>query len=117
MTDFLGFFTGILGNLYSLLLDSRIASLFNGLSLFMILVSFFIVWQLCSIFIFRPAVSPGPLSSVLPKQDNPEREVVTKTTRTFTDRKGREHHKTSYTTRHYDKHGVNDRTDIEEWEQ
>lgn len=114
MTEFLGFFTDILGNLYSLLLDSRIASLFNGLSLFMILVSFFIVWQLCSIFIFRPSVSPGPLSSVLPKQDNPEREVVSITSRTYRDKHGKMQTSYTRTTRHYDKQGVNDRTDIEE---
>lgn len=114
MTEFLGFFTDILGNLYSLLLDSRIASLFNGLSLFMILLSFFIVWQLCSIFIFRPSVSPGPLSSVLPRQDNPERVVVSTTSRTFRDKHGKMQISNIRTTRHYDSDGNNYHTDIEE---
>ena len=115
MTAFLGFFVDILGDLYSLLLDSRIASLFNGLSLFMILVSFFIVWQLCSIFIFRPAVSPGPLSSVLPRSDNPERQVTTTTSKTFIDRRtGKTRTVNTSTTRYYDSSGNNYHTDIEE---
>lgn len=65
MSSFLSFFASILGNMFSMLTNSSIASLFGGLSLHWILLGFFILWTILQTFVFRGNISPGVSASQL----------------------------------------------------
>lgn len=58
MMEFLNVLKNILGHLYSLLLNSTVASCL-GINVFWALFGFFVMWSVISITVFRGSIAPG----------------------------------------------------------
>ena len=63
MMEILNVLKTILGNLYSLLLDSKIAACL-GINVFWALFGFFVMWSVISITVFRGSIAPGAVATV-----------------------------------------------------
>lgn len=74
MMEFLNVLKNILVHLYSMLLDSTVASCL-GINVFWALFGFFVMWSVISITVFRGSIAPGAVATVFnrlssDKEDN-----------------------------------------------
>lgn len=77
MMEILNVLKSILGHLYSLLLDSKIASCL-GINVFWALFGFFVMWSVISITVFRGSIAPGAVATVFNRLNSETKEENSK---------------------------------------